>query len=243
MELEINSEIAQYFFGSLFDVGVVNAALNGIPYKEKTTADLIEATAQGRPYFGLAAICYSDLDTGLFVSAMKSLPNMPSMVSFYISSNHRFFGGQTLVCVPLQYCLNLVEPTGEHIVYRHTFKEPSFNEEEISATLKSGTDKEILEAMLLIRSRDGYTTIPGMSYVGLTKRSWIDRYAEHVDKALEGSGSALFHKAIREMHGKRVIHVHDVSAFGVSKEEAIAYEKKLIVSSTLNPLGLNMKVG
>ena len=53
----------------------------------------------------------------------------------------------------------------------------------------------------------------------------------------------MFHQALREMEGEKVICVHDVSLFGASKEVAIEYEKELIKKSTLHPLGLNMKVG
>jgi len=165
------------------------------------------------------------------------------MITFFARSTHRFFGGTTLVCVPFQFCTTKYKPAGEYLVYRHTFKEPNFTKTELQEIKEKGTNEQYTNALVSTMSREGYKTIPGMSYVGMTKRSWQERYAEHVEKALEESGSTLFHLAIRNMQGKRVIHVHDVSAFGLSKTEAKECEKALISKSSLYPNGLNMKVG
>ena len=66
-------------------------------------------------------------------------------------------------------------------------------------------------------------------------------YLEHTERALEASSSTHFHEAIRAMQGQKVVCVHDVLAYGVTKVEAKAYESKLISESSLWPLGLNMK--
>ncbi len=184
-----------------------------------------------------------DLDTGLFFCALQSNPRLPSMASFYISSGHRFFGGQSLVCVPLQYMTPFVTFEGEYIVYRHTFKKPVISESEYKHVMSDGTDEEKMKMMLLCKSREGFQTIQGKSYVGLSKRCWQERYVEHIDKSLNKGGSTLFHQCMREMQGEKVVCVHDVSLFGATRERALEVEKKLIRESTLHPKGLNMKVG
>lgn len=128
-------------------------------------------------------------------------------------------------------------------VYRHTFKKPIISQKEYDQVISNGTDEEKMNMIIFCKSREGYATIPGKSYVGLSKRSWQERYVEHIDKALQKEGSTLFHKALREMQGQKVICVHDVSLFGATKEHAVEVEKKLIRDSTIHPKGLNIKVG
>ncbi len=107
--------------------------------------------------------------------------------------------------------------------------------------MRNGTPEQRLKAFVFTKCREGYETIPAMSYVGITSRSWQERYLEHAEQALEASSSTHFHEAIRAMQGQKVVCVHDVSAYGLTKVEARAYESKLISKSTLWPLGLNMK--
>jgi hypothetical protein len=239
----INKLLALYFFGPEFNVSVANEVLVGSPNGREMYKKLLASTLKGEPHEGLQLICYKDLDTGMFVSVATLNESSPSMISFYLSSNHRYFGGQTLMCVPLQFCTNFTTIEGEYLVYRHTFKTPIMSENDIIQINETGTSEEQFEAHLANRSRAGYETIQGMSYVGMTKRSWSKRYRQHIESALENSSSTLFHKAIRDMQGEKVICVHDVSGFGLSKEDARQYEKKLIRASSLTPLGLNMKVG
>ena len=107
--------------------------------------------------------------------------------------------------------------------------------------MESGTDEEKMRLFLFTRSRDGFETISGLSYVGISRRPWQERLAEHIESAIKKQSTTRFHEAIRQMQGQKVIHVHDVSAFGLTEAEAREYESKLIASSTLFPLGLNMK--
>ena len=239
----LNPDLIRYFFGEQFNIEVAETALQGTPQGRDLVEDLLRASIESRPHTGIQLVCWLDLDTGLFVATLMAPQGSPSMISFFISSNHRFFGGQTLMCVPFQYCTNLVPIEGKYLVYRHTFKEPIMSDKEFQKIRNTGTDEEKLRAYTFCRSRDGYRTIPGMSYVGMTQRSMSKRYQEHIDSALENTSSTLFHQAIRDMQGKPVICVHDVSGFGMSKDDAKEYEKHLIRTSTLKPMGLNMKVG
>ena len=236
-----NVQALQYFFGPQFDIEV---ALTTIAHLEKTTTirqELVESIQRGEPHTGIQFIGYENIDTGFSSVVVMKNPGCISGVSFFAESGHRLFGGSTLVCVPFAFCTTEYEPTGDHLVYRHTFKQPLFNQEEIREIMKSGTDEEIIKAITYTKSRDGYETIPGMSYVGITKRSWQARYIEHVEEALENGSSKKFHDAIRLMQGKAVIHVHDISAFGIPQPEAKEYERELITKSTLWPKGLNMR--
>lgn len=236
-------DLARYFFGPEYNVSIANNALRRHPEFHKVAKELRRATEKGETHEGIIITGYLDLDTGLFLCALQSNPNLLSMASFYVSSGHRYFGGQSLVCVPLQYLSPFVIFEGEHIVYRHTFKTPIVSETEYNKVMSNGTDEEKVRMMLFCKSRQGYETIPGKSYVGLSKRSWQERYIDHIDKSLKSESSTLFHKALREMQGKKVICAHDVSLFGATKKQAVEVEKKLIRESTLHPKGLNMKVG
>lgn len=203
--------------------------------------ELLESMEQGRPHVGIQLVGYQDVDTGFSTVAMMRHPGAVSGVSFFADSKHRLFGGSTLVCVPLAFCSSLYKSVGDHLVYRHTYKRPKFNAEEIKTLMSNGTPEQKFKAFVFTKCREGYETIPGMSYVGITSRSWQERYLEHAEQALEASSSTHFHGAIRAMQGQQVVCVHDISAYGVTKAEAKAYESKLISESTLWPLGLNMK--
>ena len=236
-------DMAGYFFGDQFLAEVANRTLLGDPAISDIKRGLSESISSGVVHKGLWLVNYLDVDTGLFMCVQQKPQGLPSMISFFARSNHRFFGGTTLVCVPFQFCMTKYKPEGDYLVYRHTFKEPKFTKKELQQIKEKGTSEQYAKALVFTMSRVGYKTIPGMSYVGMTKRSWQERYAEHAEKALKESGSTLFHQAIRNMEAKHVIHVHDVSAFGLRKNEAKEYEKALISKSSLHPNGLNMKVG
>lgn len=239
----IDENLVLYFFGPEFNASVANKVLLGSAIGKKMFDDLRTASLKNAPHEGLQLVCHKDLDTGMFVAVATHKESSPSMISFYVSSHHRYFGGQTLMCVPLQFCTNFTTVEGEYLVYRHTFKKPIYSENEFKEIMENGTPEDQFQAHLKSRSRDGFVTIPGMSYVGMTKRSWSKRYKQHIESALENSSSTLFHKAIRKMQGEKVVCVHDVSAFGINKEDAKRYEKELIRTSSLMPLALNMKIG
>ena len=237
----IDPSLLSYFFGPHFTLEVFMATLKGHPDADSLKRELADSLERGEPHLGLHFIGYRDIDTGTAVVVLMSVPGSPSQISFFADSKHRVFGGSSLVCVPLAFCSPLHKPEGDHIVYRHTYKTPKFHPKEISEIMKNGSASEQAKAFAYTKSRDGYETIPGMSYVGITQRSWQERYIEHTEKALEKTSSTRFHEAIRSMQGRPVICVHDISAFGLSKEAAKAYESELIKKSTLWPQGLNMK--
>jgi len=237
----LNPESMPFFFGQHFDVKVALSTAANLPDLDEICRSVERSIADGTAHTGLQLIGYENIDTGLSAMAAVKKPNAPSMLSFYAESSHRVFGGATLVCVPLVFFSPHFHPRGEYVVYRHTYKKPIISDEAYSKTMQSGTDEEKMRLFILTRSRDGFKTIPGTSYVGISKRPWQERYIEHIENATQKQYSTKLHEAIRQMHGQKVIHVHDVSAFGLKEAEARAYESKLIASSSLWPLGLNMK--
>jgi hypothetical protein len=237
----LDPDALRYFFGPQFNVDVAMAIMPIYKDVKSLERELLESMEQGRPHLGIQLVGYQDVDTGFSTVAMMQHPGAMSGVSFFADSKHRLFGGNTLVCVPLAFCSSLYKPMGDHLVYRHTFKRPKFNAEEVKTLMSNGLSEQRLRAFVFTKCREGYETIPGMSYVGITSRSWQERYLEHAEQALEASSSTQFHESIRAMQGQKVVCVHDVSAYGLTKVEAKVYESKLISESTLWPLGLNMK--
>jgi len=237
----LDPDALRYFFGPQFNVDVAMEIMPNYEDVKCLERELRESMEQGRPHVGIQLVGYQNVDTGFSTVAMMRHPGSMSGVSFFADSKHRLFGGSTLVCVPLAFCSSVYKPTGDHVVYRHTYKRPRFKAEEVKTLMNKGTPEQRLKAFVFTKCREGYETIPGMSYVGITSRSWQKRYLEHAEQALEASSSTHFHEAIRAMQGQKVVCVHDISAYGVTKAEAKAYESRLISESTLWPLGLNMK--
>jgi len=237
----LRPEALPYFFGQHFNVDVALSAASNLPDLDAVCSAVALSIEEGRPHIGLHLVGYENIDTGMSALAAVNRPGAPSMVSFFAESSHRVFGGATLVCVPLAFCSPHYTTHGDYLVYRHTFKRPLVSEDEYRKVMAFGTDEERMRVFLLTRSRDGFETIPGMSYVGLSKRPWQRRYQEHIVSAMEKQSATKLHQAMRSMQGQQVVHVHDVSAFGLTEEEAREYESKLIALSSLTPLGLNMK--
>lgn len=215
-----SADLMGFFFGPLFNTDVAMSALSGHPDPVSLEEELIASIERSEVHTGIQLIGYENVDTGLSAAILMRNPHSPSMVSFFTESHHRLFGGTTLACVPFAFCSAFYKPEGDHLVYRHTFKEPNFKPHELEDIKKKGTPEQQVRAFAYTKSRDGYSTVPGMSYVGITKRTWQKRYFEHVEGAMQKASSTRFHEAIRRMQGWNVIHVHDVSAFGVSKQDA-----------------------
>lgn len=236
----LNAESLPYFFGPHFDVRVALSTANSLPDHDEHCSTLARSIEEGVVHTGLQLIGYENVDTGLSAVTAMRKPGAPSMISFYAESHHRVFGGTTIMCVPLAFCSAFFQPHGEYVVYRHTYKRPKVSEEEYAKIMKTGTDDEKVKLFLFTRSRDGFETFPGMTYVGISRRPWQKRYAEHIGSALTKGSRARLHQAMRQMQGQKVVHVHDISSVGLTGAEAREYEAKLIATSSLYPLGLNM---
>lgn len=103
--------------------------------------------------------------------------------------------------------------SGDHVLYRHRFGAAG------TADCKADT------------------------YIGITKRGWRTRWAEHVRAANSGS-HYRFHQAIRRWQNIDAgVTSHFVMACGMSEQQAFAMEEKMVAAETLYPLGLNMVPG
>ena len=126
-----NQRICRYFFGDQFNVKVASEAIATIDKTQDFISQLEKSIETGDIHFGIQLICYTDVDTGFFMAIGMKDPITPSCISMFAESQHRLWGGTTLVCVPPVFCLNAYRPTGEYDVYRHTFKRPLWTQEEL----------------------------------------------------------------------------------------------------------------
>lgn len=83
--------------------------------------------------------------------------------------------------------------------------------------------------------------IPNSKYIGLTKRGWRTRWAEHVRAANSGS-HYRFHQALQRFNGTTSVN-HAVMSYGLSETEALKMEEQMVGYESLYPLGLNMIPG
>jgi hypothetical protein len=121
---------------------------------------------------------------------------------------------RAIISVPLPAILRTMRDlTGQHQVYSHTF-----------TTDEAG---EVLS---------------GCSYIGVTKRGWRTRWAEHLAAANRGS-RYRFHEAIRHWSGRAMTVTHSVIGIGLSEAETMAMEEQTVGFETLYPKGLNMIPG
>ena len=82
-------------------------------------------------------------------------------------------------------------------------------------------------------------------YVGITRRSWKERWKEHLGAARRGSGY-IFHTRLREALEKNWLQAHAVSGVGLSEADAMNSEEMAVADYALypdNPRGLNMIPG
>lgn len=84
--------------------------------------------------------------------------------------------------------------------------------------------------------------ISNACYIGITKRGWRTRWAEHIRSANSGS-HYRFHQAIRQWSGSAKAVSHCIVACGLSERAAMGVEEEVIARDTLYPRGLNMVPG
>jgi hypothetical protein len=82
---------------------------------------------------------------------------------------------------------------------------------------------------------------PLRRYIGISRRGWGVRWGEHL-AAAKGGSPYLFHEAIRRV-GDGSMQVHEVYGVGLSFEDAMAAEERLVARASLYPKGLNMIPG
>jgi len=146
---------------------------------------------------------------------------------------------------PLEYLLgfneNLVLRDGSYQLYSHTL---------LSADNQAAVKKE-LEA---IRDNYRYNNMPSarqfhkdnaLLYVGITRRTWQERYRQHCNDMSRGS-NLLFHRALRGEFCRIGVLEHIVERAGLTEKQALEIEEKEVEKRSLHslhPNGLNMIPG
>lgn len=139
-----------------------------------------------------------------------------------------------------QWLVRVVEPAGEH---EHLYCGQvviSFAGRSLVVPLNAmfkGSDR--LDTSHCVYVHTIMTECP-MSYIGITKHRWFDRYAQHKSSAERGS-SFVFHAALRDHADKPV--QHRVLLAGLNYASALHYEEQFVADMTLYPNGLNMIPG
>jgi len=147
--------------------------------------------------------------------------------------------------VPLEYLLgfneNAVLREGSYQLYSHTILS-SDNQTAINKELASIRDNNRFADMPSVRQ---YHLDNAFLYVGITKRTWLQRYRQHCNDTRRGS-NLLFHRALRGEFCDIGCIEHIVERAGLTERQALEIEEKEVETRSLrslHPNGLNMIPG
>jgi hypothetical protein len=158
-----------------------------------------------------------------------------------------YYLGNTLhsFIAPLEYMLgfneNLVLRDGSYQLYSHTI-------------LSSDNQAVIKKDLEAIKDNYTYNNMPSVQqfhkdnsllYVGITRRTWQERYRQHCNDMRRGS-NLLFHRALRGEFCHIGILEHIVERAGLTEKQAMEIEEKEVEKRSLHslyPSGLNMIPG
>jgi hypothetical protein len=158
-----------------------------------------------------------------------------------------FYHGNTLntFITPLEYLLGFNEKNvlkdGSYQLYSHTI-------------LSSDNQAVINKRTEVISDGDGYGSLPALRrfhrdnsriYVGITRRTWQERYRQHCRDMGRGS-NLLFHRALRGEFCSIGCIEHIVERAGLTEQQAFEIEEKEVEKRSLHslfPNGLNMIPG
>jgi len=151
-----------------------------------------------------------------------------------------FFQGKTLhsFIVPIEYLLGfnekLVLREGSYQLYSHT-------------VLSTDSQAKITKELVSIRDNKKYADMPSVQqyhkdkayiYVGITRRTWLERYRQHCNDMQRGS-NLLFHRALRGELCPIGIIEHIVERAGLTEKQAMEIEEKEVEKRSLCSLHLN----
>ena len=147
--------------------------------------------------------------------------------------------------VPLEYLLGFNEKSvlkeGSYQLYSHTILSQE-NKMNLNNQIENIIDKVSDEK---ISSLQRYHQKNSLLYVGITKRTWQERYKEHCYSMKNGS-NLRFHRALRgELCAISTIE-HIVERAGLTEHQALELEEKDVEKRSLfslHPNGLNMIPG
>jgi len=186
---------------------------------------------------------YKSTDYKITVSFQEKSPSEYTgshlVVGYYLKKTlHSFI-------VPLEYLLgfneNFVLREGSYQLYSHTI-------------LSSDNQAVIIKDLEAIRDNNQYGNMPSIQqfhkdnmllYVGITKRTWLERYRQHCNDMRRGS-NLLFHRALRGEFCHIGVFEHIVERAGLTEKQALEIEEKEVEKRSLHSLhpgGLNMIPG
>jgi len=158
-----------------------------------------------------------------------------------------FYNRETLntFITPLEYLLGFNEKpvlgAGSYQLYCHRILSPG-NRKIIARQV---------EAVSKAKDYSGLSSIQrnfqnnSLVYVGITKRTWQERYRQHCRDSGRGS-NLLFHRALRGEMGKIGVIEHIVERAGLTEKQALEIEEREVEKRSLHslyPNGLNMIPG
>jgi len=193
---------------------------------------------------------------GLKISTLNKSTDYKIMVNYDENPPSEYMGNHLVIgyyqretlhsfIVPLEYILgfnkDLVLREGSYQLYSHTI-------------LSSDKQAAIKKEMKAINDNKEYINLPSFQkfhqdnmllYIGITKRTWQERYRQHCNDMRRGS-NLLFHRALRGEFCHIGIIEHTVERAGLTERQALEIEENEVEKRSLNslyPNGLNMIPG
>jgi len=159
------------------------------------------------------------------------------ILNFYQHSVPRTF------IVPLAYLLGFDEQAvlkvGSYQLYSHNILSPEKNADINRNFVKTGNINDKYHSAQKCFQKDS------LVYVGITKRTWQERYRQHCRDSWRGS-NLLFHRALRGEFCKIGTVEHIVERAGLTEKQAMEIEEREVEKRSLHSLftnGLNMIPG
>jgi len=186
---------------------------------------------------------YKSTDYKIAVNYKESPPSEYAgshlAVGYYVKKTlHSFL-------IPLEYLLGFNEKQvlreGSYQLYSHTL-------------LSSDSQAAIMKDLEAVRDNCRYGNMPSIRqfhkdnmllYVGITRRTWLERYRQHCNSMCGGS-NLLFHRALRGEFCSIGIIEHIVERAGLTEKQAMEIEESEVENRSLrslHPNGLNMIPG
>ena len=147
--------------------------------------------------------------------------------------------------MPLEYLLGFNEKAilrlGSYQLYYHTILSVD-NQTNIKKQMKAGNNKSAHTDLPFYQE---FHQINSLIYIGITKRTWQERYKQHCYSMSKGS-NLRFHRALRGEFFEIGVLEHIVERAGLTDKQALEIEEKEVEKRSLHylyPNGLNMIPG
>jgi hypothetical protein len=189
------------------------------------------------------------------ISSLRKSGNYAVSFKYDEKSPSRFTGSHLILnffqnsapktyIVPLEYLLGFNEQAvlkdGSYQLYSHTILSPEKRDEIYKNFMRAGNGN--IDG---IHSAQEYYQKNSLAYIGITKRTWQERYRQHCRDTGRGS-NLLFHRALRGEFCKIGTIEHIVERAGLTEKQALEIEESEVEKRSLHslfPNGLNMIPG